>query len=149
MPPIFTAKEEAPKFKPEKGLKLFGFTDASNIMRLYYTRDTNIFIIAPRNIVAIFVVAKEMQTTKNVFILRFVWRKGQSNDVLGILTPNISNTDNVMLDLVPPRREKIMKLELTLNPILEWFYNFLHLKSRRLYVDVPPIHYVVKCYETS
>lgn len=31
--PISSAEWEAVKFKPEKGLKLLGFTDASNIMR--------------------------------------------------------------------------------------------------------------------
>lgn len=47
--PISAAELEAVKFKPEKSVKLLGFTDASNIMRHYYLKDVNIFIAEPGN----------------------------------------------------------------------------------------------------
>lgn len=45
--PISSAEWEAVKFKPEKSVKILGFTDASNIMRHYYMKDVNIFIAEP------------------------------------------------------------------------------------------------------
>jgi ATP-dependent DNA helicase 2 subunit 2 len=190
--PISIAEQEALKFKPEKGLKLLGFTDAANILRHYYMKDTNIFMAEPGNtnaILAVSAMARAMEATKKVAILRCVWKRGNANVVLGILTPNISNTDNVgdsfyfnaipfaedirefpfasfnsfpasqqpnsfqqkaadnfvqMLDLALPGREEAVKPELTLNPVLERFYSFLHIKSRRSDADVPPIDDAVK-----
>lgn len=96
--PISTVEQETLKFKPEKGVKLLGFTDASNFPRHYYMKDTNIFIAEPGNtkaILAVSAVSRAMEETKKVGILRCVWRQGQANVVLGVLAPNISDTSNV------------------------------------------------------
>lgn len=96
--PISTAEWDAVKFKPEKSVKLLGFTDASNIMRHYYVKDVSIFIAEPGNnkaILAVSALARAMKEMKKVAILRCVWRQGQGNVVLGVLTPNISEKDNV------------------------------------------------------
>lgn len=95
--PISMVEKETLKFKPEKGVKLLGFTDASNVPRHYYMKDTNIFIAEPGNtkaILAVSAVSRAMEETKKVGILRCVWREGQANVVLGVLTPNISDTSN-------------------------------------------------------
>ncbi|KAA8515939.1 hypothetical protein F0562_019118 [Nyssa sinensis] len=96
--PISSAEWEAVKFKPEKGVKLLGFTDASNIMRHYYMKDVYIFITEPGNtkaILAASAIARAMKEMKKVAILRCVWRQGQGNVVVGVLTPNVSDKDNV------------------------------------------------------
>ncbi|KAL0429012.1 UNVERIFIED_CONTAM: ATP-dependent DNA helicase 2 subunit KU80 [Sesamum radiatum] len=96
--PISSAEWEAVKFKPEKGVKLLGFTDASNIMRQYYMRDVNIFIAEPGNtkaILAVSALARAMKDMNKVAIIRCVWRQGQANVVVGVLTPNVSEKDNV------------------------------------------------------
>lgn len=190
--PISTAEQETLKFKPEKGVKLLGFTDASNIPRHYYMKDTSIIIGEPGNtkaILAVSAVARAMEETKKVAIVRCVWKQGQANAVLCVLTPNISNTGNVpdsfycnvipfvedirefpfasfdsfpalhqpnivqqeaadnfvrMLDLAPAEREEALLPELTLNPVLERFYSFLDIKSRRSDADVPPVDDAIK-----
>ncbi|XP_020244256.1 ATP-dependent DNA helicase 2 subunit KU80 isoform X2 [Asparagus officinalis] len=96
--PISPAEWEAVKFKPEKSVKVLGFTDASNIMRHYYMKDVNIFIPEPGNtkaIVACSAIARAMKQMNKVAILRCVWRQGQGNVVVGVLTPNISCKDNI------------------------------------------------------
>lgn len=96
--PISAAEWEAVKFKPEKSVKLLGFTDASNIMRHYYMKDVNVFIPEPGNTKAILAVsslARAMKEMNKVAILRCVWRQGQGNVVIGVLIPNISSVDNV------------------------------------------------------
>ncbi|KAI3444684.1 hypothetical protein Pfo_001349 [Paulownia fortunei] len=96
--PISSAEWDAVKFKPEKGVKLLGFTDASNIMRHYYMRDVNIFIAEPGNtkaIVAVSALARAMKEMNKVAIIRCVWRQGQANVVVGVLTPNVSEKDNI------------------------------------------------------
>ncbi|KAK4418764.1 ATP-dependent DNA helicase 2 subunit KU80 [Sesamum alatum] len=96
--PISSAELEAVKFKPEKGVKLLGFTDASNIMRQYYMRDVNIFIAEPGNtkaILAVSALARAMKELNKVAIIRCVWRQGQANVVVGVLTPNVSEKDNI------------------------------------------------------
>eukprot|EP01018_Ginkgo_biloba_P032964 Gb_29968 [translate_table: standard] len=96
--PISTAEQEALKFKPEKGLKLLGFTDASNVPRHYYLKDASILIPEPGNtkaILAVSALARAMEDTKSVAIVRCVWRQGQANVVLGVLTPAISSADNI------------------------------------------------------
>ncbi|KAJ4959511.1 hypothetical protein NE237_026622 [Protea cynaroides] len=96
--PISSAEWDALKFKPEKGVKLLGFTDASKIMRHYYMKDVYIFIPEPGNIKAIQAVsaiARAMKETNMVGILRCVWREKQGNVVVGVLTPNLSNQDNI------------------------------------------------------
>ncbi|XP_076945842.1 ATP-dependent DNA helicase 2 subunit KU80-like [Bidens hawaiensis] len=96
--PISSAELEAVKFRPEKGVKLLGFTNASNIMRHYYMKDVNIFIADPGNkkaIAAVSALARAMKEMNKVAILRCVWRQGQANAVIGVLTPNVSDKDNI------------------------------------------------------
>ncbi|KAG8391672.1 hypothetical protein BUALT_Bualt01G0211700 [Buddleja alternifolia] len=96
--PISSAEWEAVKYKPEKGVKLLGFTDASNIMRQYCMKDVNIFIAEPGNtkaILAVSALARALKETNKVAIIRCVWRQGQANVVIGVLTPNISEKDNI------------------------------------------------------
>ncbi|XP_058104657.1 ATP-dependent DNA helicase 2 subunit KU80 isoform X2 [Magnolia sinica] len=96
--PISSAEWEAVKFKPEKSVKLLGFTDASNVMRHYYMKDVNVFIPEPGNAKAILAVSslvRAMKEMNKVAILRCVWRQGQGSVVIGVLTPNISSLDNI------------------------------------------------------
>lgn len=96
--PISSAEWDAVKFTPEKGVKLLGFTDASNIMRHYYMKDVNVFIPEPGNTKAILAVSslvRAMKEMNKVAILRCVWRQGQGNVIIGVLTPNVSSADNV------------------------------------------------------
>ncbi|OIT29116.1 PREDICTED: ATP-dependent DNA helicase 2 subunit KU80 [Nicotiana attenuata] len=95
--PISSAELEAVKFKPEKSVKLLGFTEASNIMRHYYLKDVNIFIAEPGNkkaILALSALARAMKEMNKVAIVRCVWRQGQGNVVVGVLTPSVSDEDN-------------------------------------------------------
>lgn len=96
--PISSAELEAVKFKPEKGVKLLGFTDASNTLRHYYMKDVNIFIAEPGNRnagVAVSALARAMKEMNKVAIVRCVFRQGQSNVVIGVLTPNVSKKDAI------------------------------------------------------
>ncbi|KAL1818599.1 hypothetical protein ACET3Z_013468 [Daucus carota] len=96
--PISSAEWEAVKFKPEKGVKLLGFTDASNIMRHYYMKDVNVVIAQPGNMkaaLAVSALARGMKEMNKVAIVRCVWRQGQANVVIGVLSPNISERDDV------------------------------------------------------
>lgn len=95
--PISSAEWDAVKFKPEKSVKLLGFTDASNIMRHYYMKDVNVFIPEPGNAraaLAVSALARAMKEMNKVAILRCVWRQGQGSVVVGVLTPNISEKDS-------------------------------------------------------
>ncbi|KAF6138256.1 hypothetical protein GIB67_019426 [Kingdonia uniflora] len=202
--PISSAELEAVRFKPEKSVKLLGFTNASNIMRWlsvilmainqrhYYMKDVNIFIAEPGNtkaILAVSALVRAMKEMDKVAILRCVWRQGQGNVVIGILTPNISNMENVpdsfyfnvlpfaedvrefqfpsfnsfppslqpnerqqlaadnlvmMLDLAPPGKEEILQPDFTPNPVLERYYRFLELKSKKPDSDVPLLDKTLK-----
>ncbi|KAM1252435.1 hypothetical protein ACFX13_041280 [Malus domestica] len=96
--PISSAEWDAVKFKPEKSVKLLGFSDAKNIMRHYYMKDVNIFIPEPGNtraILAVSALARAMKDMNKVAIMRCVWRQGQGNVVVGVLTPNVSDNDNI------------------------------------------------------
>lgn len=96
--PISSAVWEAVKFKPDKSVKLLGFTDSSNIMRHYYMKDVYIFLPEPGNIKAVLAIsslARAMKEMKKSAILRCVWRRGQTNVKIGVLTPNISSADNM------------------------------------------------------
>ncbi|KAL6909596.1 hypothetical protein ACP4OV_001877 [Aristida adscensionis] len=96
--PISSSEWEAVKFKPEKGVKLLGFTDRSNILRHYFMKDVCSFIPEPGNIkatLAVSAIARAMQQMNKVAIVRCVWRQGQGNVALGVLTPNISSVKNV------------------------------------------------------
>lgn len=96
--PIAPSEWDAVKFKPEKGVKLLGFTDASNIMRHYYMKDANVFIADPGNtraVLAVSALARAMKEKNKLAIVRCVWRNGQVNVVVGVLTPNVSEKDNI------------------------------------------------------
>ncbi|CAM8926500.1 unnamed protein product [Rhodiola kirilowii] len=96
--PISPAEWDAVKYKPEKSVKLLGFTDSKNIMRHYYMKDVSIFIPEPGNtkaILAVSALARAMNESNKVAILRCVWRQGQNNVVIGVLTPNISNKSSI------------------------------------------------------
>lgn len=96
--PVSKDVEDALKLKTEKGVKLLGFTDASNVLRHYYMKESNVFLPEPGNvssILAISALARAMKETNKVAIVRCVWRQGQAGVVMGALTPNISLEDNV------------------------------------------------------
>lgn len=62
-------------------------------------KDVNIFIPEPGNrraILAVSALARAMKDMNKVAILRCVWRQGQGNVVVGVLTPNVSDNDNVV-----------------------------------------------------
>ncbi|KAJ1292628.1 hypothetical protein BS78_01G004700 [Paspalum vaginatum] len=96
--PISTAEWEAVKFKPEKGVKLLGFTDRSSISRHHFMKDACLFIPEPGNTkatLAVSGIARAMHQMNKVAIVRCVWRQGQGNVAFGVLTPNISSVNNV------------------------------------------------------
>ncbi|KAG2729622.1 hypothetical protein I3760_01G259500 [Carya illinoinensis] len=96
--PIAPSEWDAVKFKPEKGIKLLGFTNASNILRHYYMKDANVFIADPGNtraILAVSALARAMKAENKVAVVRCVWRHGQGNVIVGVLTPNVSDKDNI------------------------------------------------------
>lgn len=96
--PVSKEVEEALKLKTEKGVKLIGFTDALNVLRHYYMKESNIFIPEPGNmksILAMSALARAMKELNKVAIVRCVWRQGQAGVVIGVLTPYISKEDNV------------------------------------------------------
>lgn len=62
-------------------------------------KDVSIFIADPGNkkaILAVSALARAMKEMKKVAILRCVWRQGQGNVVVGVLTPNVSDKDNTV-----------------------------------------------------
>ncbi|KMT00104.1 hypothetical protein BVRB_1g019280 [Beta vulgaris subsp. vulgaris] len=96
--PISSDAWEAVKFKPEKGLKLLGFSDAKNILRQYYMKDVNLFIGEPGKreaVIAVSALARAMKELNKVAIVRCVWRQGQAGVVIGVLSPNVSMKDNI------------------------------------------------------
>ncbi|KAM7260780.1 hypothetical protein ACFE04_026255 [Oxalis oulophora] len=87
--PISSEELDAVKFKPDKGVKLLGH---------YYMKDVYIFVPEPDNtraVQAVSALARAMEQTNEVAILRCVWRNGQTNVTVGVLTPNLSNKDNI------------------------------------------------------
>ncbi|CAN6460269.1 unnamed protein product [Victoria cruziana] len=190
--PISTTELELLKFKPEKSVKLLGFTNSANIKRYYYMKEVYVFIPEPGNrkaMLAVSALARAMEETKRVAILRCVWRQGQANVVIGVLTPNISASPNLpdsfyfnilpfaedvrefrfpsfsnlppskqpnadqqeaadnlvrMLDLAPSPQDEKLCPDLTPNPTLMRFYNFLELKSRQPDAHIPSIDQSLK-----
>ncbi|GAU38607.1 hypothetical protein TSUD_266470, partial [Trifolium subterraneum] len=89
--PISSAEWDAVKFKPEKGVKLLGFTDSSNVLRHQYMKDVYVFMAEPGNtkaVLAVSALSRAMKEMNKVAILRCIWRQGQANLVIGVLTPN-------------------------------------------------------------
>ena len=67
--------------------------------RHYYMKDVSIFIAEPGNtkaILAVSALARAMKEMQKVAILRCVWRQGQGNVVVGVLTPNVSDKDSIV-----------------------------------------------------
>ncbi|KAK3036138.1 hypothetical protein RJ639_031719 [Escallonia herrerae] len=90
--PISSAELETVKFKPEKSVKLLGFTDAANIMR------------NTKAILAVSALARAMKEMNKVAIVRCVWQQGQGNVVVGVLTPNLSDKaipDSFYFNILP------------------------------------------------
>ncbi|KAJ4830539.1 hypothetical protein Tsubulata_032098 [Turnera subulata] len=112
--PISSAEWDTVKFKPEKGVKLLGFTDASNIMRHYYMNDVNIFIAEPNNqkaTIAVSALARAMKEMNKVAIVRCVWRQGQGSVVVGVLSPNISEKPDSFYFNVLPFAEDVREFQ--------------------------------------
>ncbi|ESW31064.1 hypothetical protein PHAVU_002G205800 [Phaseolus vulgaris] len=96
--PLSTSHWDAFKFLPEKGVKLLGFTDSSNVFRHHYMKDVYVFLPQPGNtraMLAVSSLARAMKEMDKVAILRCVWRQGQANVVIGVLTPNLSDKENI------------------------------------------------------
>ncbi|XP_034708615.1 ATP-dependent DNA helicase 2 subunit KU80-like isoform X6 [Vitis riparia] len=129
--PISSAEWEAVKFEPEKGVKLLGFTDASNIMRHYYKKDVNIFIAEPGNTKAILAVSALARAMKEM---------NKPNEGQQEAADNLVQ----MLYLAPFGREESLLPDVTPNPVLERFYRYLELKSKKPYAAVPPVDKTLK-----
>ncbi|GFP82266.1 ATP-dependent DNA helicase 2 subunit ku80 [Phtheirospermum japonicum] len=164
--PISSAELDAVKFKPEKGVKLLGFTKASNVMRHYYMKDVNIFIAEPGNtkaILAVSALSRAMNEMNKAAIVRCVWRQGQSNVVIGVLTPNLSEKDNVPDSFyfnVLPFAEDVREFQFpsfgnlpsSMQPTQQQqeatdklrYYRSLELKSKDPQAAVPPIDDTLK-----
>lgn len=62
-------------------------------------KDVNIVIAQPGNTkaaLAVSALARAMKEMNKVAIVRCVWRQGQTQVVIGVLTPNISDRDDVV-----------------------------------------------------
>lgn len=62
-------------------------------------KDANIFIAEPGNTkgnVAVSALARAMKEMNKVAIVRCVWRHGQGNVIVGVLTPNISDIESIV-----------------------------------------------------
>ena len=45
---------------------------------------------------AVSALARAMKEMNKVAILRCIWRQGQANVVIGVLTPNVSDKENIV-----------------------------------------------------
>lgn len=62
-------------------------------------KDVNIFIAEPGNtkaILAFSALARAMKEMNKVAIIRCVWRQGQGNVVVGVLTPSVSDNEKIV-----------------------------------------------------
>ena len=62
-------------------------------------KDVNVLIAEPgkpRAMIAVSALARAMKEMNKVAILRCVWRQGQQSVVVGVLTPNVSEKDNIV-----------------------------------------------------
>lgn len=60
-------------------------------------KDVSIFIAEPGNTkatLAVSALARAMKEMNRVGIVRCVWRQGQGNVTMGVLTPNVSDAEN-------------------------------------------------------
>ncbi|RZB54546.1 ATP-dependent DNA helicase 2 subunit KU80, partial [Glycine soja] len=154
-------KWDAIKFKPEKGVKLLGFTDSSNVFRHHHMKDVYVFLPASGNtkaMLALSAVARAMKQMNKVAIVRCVWRWEQANVFIGVLTPNLSVRENIpnglqleaaanlikTLDLAPHGQHGVLLPDFTSNPVLECFYCHLELKLKDPDAAVPPVDNTLK-----
>ncbi|EFJ38580.1 hypothetical protein SELMODRAFT_74928, partial [Selaginella moellendorffii] len=96
--PVTPDMELSLKFTADKGVKLLGFTEAANIPRHYYMKEPNLFVPEPGNrkaSLAMSALARALKQTNMVALVRCVWRQGQRNVVMGVLTPNLSFEDGI------------------------------------------------------
>ncbi|KAH1247364.1 ATP-dependent DNA helicase 2 subunit KU80 [Glycine max] len=113
----------------------------------HYMKDVYVSLPKPGNtraMIAVSVVARAMKEMNKVAIVRCVWRQRHANVVIGVLTPNLSDKENIVaswqpngqqleatanlikkLDLAPHGQEEVLLPDFTPNPVLEK-------KSRRL-----------------
>ena len=62
-------------------------------------KDVYCFVPEPGNtraILAVSAIARAMEEMNKVAILRCVWRQGQKNVVVGVLTPNFSQNNKIV-----------------------------------------------------
>lgn len=62
-------------------------------------KDVNIFMAEAGNtkaMLAVSALARAMKEMNKVAILRCIWRQGQANVVIGVLTPNVSDKENIV-----------------------------------------------------
>lgn len=62
-------------------------------------KDVNIVVPDPskeKSVIAVSAIAREMKRSNKVAIVRCVWRNGQGNVVVGVLTPNVSERDDTV-----------------------------------------------------
>jgi hypothetical protein len=62
-------------------------------------KDVYVFIAEPGNtkaVLAVSALSRAMKEMNKVAILRCVWRQGQANLVVGVLTPNVSDRENIV-----------------------------------------------------
>lgn len=62
-------------------------------------KDANVFIADPGNtraVLAVSALARAMKEKNKVAIVRCVWRNGQGNVVVGVLTPNVSEKESIV-----------------------------------------------------
>lgn len=62
-------------------------------------KDVYVFIAEPGNtkaVQAVSALSRAMKEMNKVAILRCVWRQGQANVVIGVLTPNVSDRENLV-----------------------------------------------------
>lgn len=70
-----------------------------HMLRHHYMKDVNIFVAEPGDLgatLAVSALARAMKEMDRVAIVRCVWRQGQGNVVIGVLTPNLSNSDIIV-----------------------------------------------------
>jgi ATP-dependent DNA helicase 2 subunit 2 len=62
-------------------------------------KDVYVFIAEPGNtkaVLAVSALSRAMKEMNKVAIIRCVWRQGQANLVIGVLTPNLSDRENIV-----------------------------------------------------
>lgn len=80
-------------------------------------KETNVFVPELRNTrstLAISCLARAMEAEGKVAIVRCVWRAGQANVALGVLTPCLGSDDSVV------------SLQITLNFLFSFFAHSIH-----------------------